>query len=484
MIRIYLDWGVISNLKKPEFSDLKLFIDSNREALQFPFSPAHFTDLMKSHNPDNEYFGMDLESLSTLSKNHLMRWEENRTMPLVGTPEEYFEGEKKRGDDKSPIDIEKVYKELDEVGDELGISNVGSQMKSLYQSQPTGIELNDENRRHLKKMFPSINSSSSMWDLMKEIAPFSKKLFYDKEFYKDYRKTLREVGFELDSNHGNWSEEEVIGNLDISLSKLGTELTFLEYVKSSIELRNEEVNRYNYFTSAYIMLDLIGYKSDKLKKTTDSMQNIYTDGEHAFYGAHCDYFVVIDKNLKDKTKVLYNKLGIPTEVITPSELIGTLSKTIHAIPMKGDPFLTEALSFINNEYVEESFPSSGDDDVEFHTIKLPKFYFNFFNYMIYSIYPSIEGIALTFKRVFKNYSDFIYYTEVESLIHNITSCFGYDDLEDLKTKTKEFVQGNEDTFIIWQFEGGQIRLGIDSETRRPILSYVLSTREKGATNST
>jgi len=31
MIRIYLDWNVVSNLKRPENKDLKEFIDKHKE---------------------------------------------------------------------------------------------------------------------------------------------------------------------------------------------------------------------------------------------------------------------------------------------------------------------------------------------------------------------------------------------------------------------------------------------------------------------
>ena len=93
MIRVYLDWNVISSLKKPEFKELKEFIDKHKKYLQFPYSPAHFIDLMKSHSPDNEYFQMDLDTLNYLSDKHLIRWGKEGIEPLFGTPNEYFEGE-------------------------------------------------------------------------------------------------------------------------------------------------------------------------------------------------------------------------------------------------------------------------------------------------------------------------------------------------------------------------------------------------------
>jgi len=477
MIRIYLDWSVVSNLKRPEQKKLKEFIEDHKDYLQFPFSPAHFTDLMKSFSMSNEYFYQDLETLEYLSEKHLIRWENNRTNALFVTPKKYFEGEKNQEDIFTLMDMEKVTSELDKACETIGLGKLGGLMKSLFRLQPAGIEVNEENRDILQKMFPNITSNTSMWDLMKDIKPFSKNLLQNREYYKDIRKSLRDKGFKIESNSGNWNEEEVVKNIDNLLESLGTKMTFLEYVESSFKHRKKPVNRYEFFTTAYLMLDMIGYKSDKLPKPTDNMQNIQTDGEHAFYGAHCDYFVVGDKNLRTKSKVLYNKFNVPTQVLTPNDLVESLEKVIHKIPAKTDDFLREAISFVDSDRIVESYPSSDDIEAETYALKLPLYYFNFFNYIVYRYYPTQEGIVLTFKKVFKNYSDFIFYTESERLIDRITTFFGYDDKEVLDKKKKEFVYENIDTQFIWNFKGGQIRLEKDSETRRPTLSYLISTKE-------
>lgn len=113
MIRIYLDWNIISSLKKPEFREIKEFIEKHKRYLQFPYSPAHFTDLMKSYKTNNEYFFKDLETLEFLSEKHLMRWGTDRVEPLFATPKEYFEIEKNKEDIFEQMDIDKVFMELD-----------------------------------------------------------------------------------------------------------------------------------------------------------------------------------------------------------------------------------------------------------------------------------------------------------------------------------------------------------------------------------
>lgn len=95
MIRIYLDWSVVTNFKKDEFIEIREFIAKHKDYLLFPYTPAHFKDLMKGYNLDNEHFQQDLRTLEYLSEKHLLKWGEDGIEGLFGTPQEYFEREKK-----------------------------------------------------------------------------------------------------------------------------------------------------------------------------------------------------------------------------------------------------------------------------------------------------------------------------------------------------------------------------------------------------
>ncbi len=475
MIRIYLDWNVISNLKQPENKELKNFIDIHKDFLLFPYSPAHFKDLMKSFSPDNENFEKDLKMLSYLSGKHLIRWGDNDTEPLFGTPQEYFEGKKDNEEYLQLFDIEKMLNDLNQVMGDNELDQIGEVMKG-YKLQPAGIEVTDENRVMLQKIFPKITSDSSMWDLMKDIGPFTQNLLNNKDFYKDYRKAIGEKGFKLDPNSGNWSEEEVINKINLYLKDLGVEMGFLELVGFFFKHREKPANRFEFFITAYLMLDMIGYKADKLPKPTDNMQNISTDGEHAFYGAHCDYFIVGDKKLKIKSNVLYKKFNISTQILAPNEFIEVIEKQIHVFPSNTINLIEEAFTYIDLQNTVEFHPLSEENEAETYAIKLPIFYFNFFNYAVYRNYKDKQGVSLTFKRVFKNYSNFMYYTEVEKIIDIIINLFGYEDKQELILKKQEFVYEDKDTKFIWHFEGGMIILEQDLDTKYPNLIYLVTYR--------
>jgi len=477
MIRVYLDWNIISSLKKPEFKEIMDFIYKHKQYLQFPYSPAHFTDLMKSYNPDNKHFDTDLETLEYLCGKHHIRWEENTVKALFGRPKEFFEGIKDNEDTSELFDIEKVFKDLDNSLKDVGMGNMGTLMKSLYELQPSGIEITDENREPLKKMFPNLKENSTMWDLMKDIGPFSHKLLKDGKFYKNFRTSLAEQGFKLEANSGNWNYDEVVRNIDEFLIKLGAKMTFLEYVETSLKHKKEPITQYEFYTTAYLMLDMMGYKTDKLPKPTDNMQNIQADGEHSFYGGHCDYFVAIDKKLRIKSKVLYNEFNIDTKILEPKELISELEKVID--PLTNDiNFIQEALDFCTKENFVESNTTKDSNGAESFAFMLPRFYFNFFNYVIYTNYPEQDGFVLNFRKAYQNFSRFIYYTESENLVDSVCSYFGYENTEELTVKKKEFVYNDNGTTFDWHFEGGLIRLENEEDTKRPSLSYIISTQKK------
>ena len=480
MIRVYFDWNVFSNLKKPEYKKLRQKIEELNNAFQFPYSPAHFQDLMKSYdknNNSNEYFYEDLNLLEKLSKTHLIRWEGTRTHPLIATPKEYFNGIKNNED--ITIDIEKAFNDVDELSEEYGIPNISGLMKSLFKMQPLGFEINKDNKEVINKMFPNINSSSSMWDFMKDMGQFSDKLMKDKNYYKDFKKTIKEQGLKLDLNSGNWDEKEVFEKLDKFLTTFDSKLTFTDYVQKVFEYRKKHANRYEFFTTAYLLLDMLGYKSDKLSKISNNMGNITSDAEHAFYGAHCDFFVASDKKLLVKAKVLYHEFNIQTIICTPEEFLKNIDTFVHTLSQNAKDVIERGIKIIDLKNTVEFHPISEDFKVDSYAVKLPIFYFNFFNYAIFQEYKEFNSYVITYRRIFKNYSDFIFYTELEKLIDNLGNVFGVDNEVEFQKDKNDFVYKNEEKIIFWAFDFVIIALEKDVELGRANLNYFIKKNNIG-----
>jgi hypothetical protein len=469
MIRVYLDWNIISNYKQPYNQELRDFFDKNKKYLLIPYSPAHFTDLMKSYNPDNKLFYEDLKNFDFLVEKHLLRWEGNFMNLLFATPSEYFKFEKDKTDISDDLSIDKIFEDISEVSEELGF-DIGKTLKSFYSTIPLDIEFNEVTEPTLKKMFPDLNSDATFWDFMKEWSYFMQKLSTDGDYYKELRSFFGDAGFKVEKNAGNWKEEDVINNIDEFLKGFEVDFNFAEFVELMFKNNKISGSLYDYFTTAYLLLDMIGYKQDKLKKATDNMQNISADAAHAFYAAHCDYFVAGDKNLRKKAKVLYSQYNISTKILAPNELIDELEKVIHNLSTDEDDIIGKGYKFIENtkaiEVHERQSPSGSDLSV----FKIPYFYFNFFNYVISSYNEEEQYVFLTFVRRFNHFGRSFFYTEFEVLFDNIINVFGYVG-NNLKSIREKFIQGKMEQPIEWTIDGGFIILEIEEEFSRPTLKY-------------
>jgi len=476
MIRIYLDWNIFSALKTEEFIEIKNFINKYKSQFQFPFSPAHFTDLMKSH--DSKYFLDDLKTLNSITDKHFLRWEENTVKPYFTTANEYYKLEKNKISISEITDLEKLFENLDFPIENLGIENIGSFIKSYYYDLPLGFEITNKNKDLINNMFPNLTSNSTMWDYMKDIGSFSQKLLEDGKYYKSFRNKMAEKGFVLEANAGNWDYNDVINNIDEFLKDVGTKMTFIEYVKTAFKHREKPINQYELYTNAYLILDMIGYKKDRLQKPNDNMQNIQADGEHSFYGAHCDFFITKDKNLRIKSKVLYNKFGIKTKIIEPKEFISELEKIIDTKENYRKDFVKEIISFCCAENLVKHYPEIDNNGFENSVFKLPKYYFNYFNYLVYTKYLNQDGIVLSFEKRSENLSTFTFFTETEMLLNTITNYFGFTPNKDFQKKKKNFIYEQKNTIFDWRFEKSLIRLEKKEDNQHPILHYIFATEEK------
>lgn len=478
MIRIYLDWNVYSNLKLESFSEIKTFLRENKDVLLFPYSPAHFTDLLKSQHFDSDNFRTDLETLEEFCVKHILIWEGgNGAVPKFGTPMEYYEGEKEKEQLDSLFDIEKTINELNESCLELGLDQFGDVLKLSYQLKPSGIELTSENQDTLKKYFPSINNNSSIWDLMKDVGPFMQQLLFEGDFYKELRRDIEKQGLKVSTNSGNWLYVEVIERFNHILKSKNIDLSFFEYVRKVLEFRKDKLSFFEIFTTSYLLLDMFGYKSDKLPKKTDNMRNIQADAEHSFYAGHCDFFVTSDKRQIHKSKVLYKEFDTSTIILEPSELVNVIGPLIHRTKRE-DNLLTEILSNCIEQNLVEHHQVSSEREFESFAYKLPIQFFNYFNYVIFTDYGQHEGVAFTLRKSFNNFSRFIFYTEAEKVIDSIIEYLGYDNPTDLAKKKHEIIYGeaNSDSDLVWIFDKGMIRLGQEVDTKRPVLSIIISTR--------
>lgn len=459
MKRVYLDWGVVSNLKKPEYADIREFLITHKQDLFFVYSSAHFEDAMRSDG--DERLLQDIQTLECLVDNHLLCYnqKEKTAHPYLATPSEYYQAHKGQNLDRVP-NFSELVSSVDK-----DVPLVGGMLKAILDI-PIPIPEEARSQKLFGMMLPDLPDIPSFGDVIDSGVVFVNKMLSDKDFYKSYRSSIRASGFCLNPNSGNWKANEVVPNISARMKELGLDKSFDDFVLMGFADKDKD-DGFQYFMTAYSILDLIGYKSDKLPKATNAMNSVNTDAQHAYFAAFCDYLITQDSTLASKAQALYHEFGISTKVISLQEVITEL------IENQNDDlvaFLSEQLKEYNIERCEEGAT----------LFRFTKRFLGLFSHCI--IYEKdAEGITiLEFKLAFNNYSRIMFYDEAGIMVDTICEHFGWPSKEDYEIARKRIVAGDTDASIIWPGEGILFTLKADPERHCPeLFMKVAATPDKG-----
>lgn len=291
MLKIYLDWNVISNLKKDENSDILNTIIQYKDYFIFPYTRAHLQDLYQSKVEGNEnLFNEDIQRLSYICGNHLLEYNID-----VNKPYPY---------DVSPIVFEKTERyALDcfrSGFDFLNLENLLTSYLGENASKAFTLLL-----QQIK--FPSFQSFvtgqqiDNCLSLLRELFDFNSEILKNKQIegriLNSLRKTIgekamQEINKQEPQNAFKYIDKMLINQVGLTLTDL--------VVKGLNESNrnNESIN----FISQYLSLALYNYHRDK----NHSFLNIACDALHAYYGSYCDVVVTQDKGMKFKAMALYH----------------------------------------------------------------------------------------------------------------------------------------------------------------------------------
>lgn len=173
----------------------------------------------------------------------------------------------------------------------------------------------------------------------------------------------------------------------------------------------KNVDDFKFFMAAYSLLDMIGYKS----KSSNVMNRMNTDAQHAYFAAFCDYFITQDTHLTSKAMALYEEFGISTRILTPQNAITELYE--------------------------------GRND----------------------------ALVLEFELAFDHYSYFISYDEAAIMVDTVADYPGCPSKEDYQKARESIVAGDTGASINWQGNGILLTLRADPERHRPELFVTLTS---------
>ncbi len=318
MIKAYLDWNIITHLKENKNDNLRKFMLDSSEKILYPYSQAHFQDLMRSAPKDgahNKWFDKDLEMLDLLSKTALVDYDvEGKQIGMyVCTPRQFYES--LCADDNPFFCSIPTFNEFMGMLDQLsGESQVGKLLTRILQSENFNFDLPDLNN--------SVVQCNTLHDAMEHCMDVANVFFKDKKVYKAHALKIRETSGELQGKIDKSSYDNVFDLFDDIIITHEAGNGIVDVLRTQLP---ENVNcDYTLFLSLYILLDIIGYNGDKRR----TLENIVTDGIHAYYASYCDFFVTDDRNLFEKAKAIYTKLGIRTKIIDSSQVFTSFSDTL------------------------------------------------------------------------------------------------------------------------------------------------------------
>ena len=311
MLKIYLDWNIISYLKNEEYRDLCDYIAQVNEYFIFPYSRAHIQDLYQSKSPTNDVkFEQDLDTLTAICRTHLLEYNDNidAQYPYECTPRQYIEREaltlQAYTSGFEPIDFTELIRSVMDV-------TTFENIHKFFLASPLSTPIQNPNNGLL---------ICNLWDALENLSMLLRDKKLEVEIYKSMCKLEGERSIQ---EMQNIDSSEIFDYLnELCITRTNKNLT--DTILSTLETING-INSYNYFLAEYTTLALCGYSRDKKR----NILNIMTDALHAFYAMRCDVLVTKDDGMKKKAKAEFFRFNSPTRIIEIEELRTFLETELH-----------------------------------------------------------------------------------------------------------------------------------------------------------
>lgn len=440
MVRIYFDSDVINNLRDGNKPELKELIDLHRDRLLIPYSDAHINDKLPSKEKAEELFWRDIDFLTEFTNSKYLQHDEKMgcVKPFVVTAREVYDGVvEHEGIINDFLDIDKMIAFLDSTSKDLGIPEAAELFKSVMNEEVTDSD--NPSKKILYK------------DQLQKIANHIQEILNNPIAYKENRDKVWEE-YKLPDHASNWNEN-VIDNIDQHIKDKGVAESLTSMIDVSMKDK-KKVNNFDYFFSTYLMLNYVGYSADEINvKRNRGMSNHMQDAKHAFYGANCDYFVVMDKKLQKKTRALYEKFNIRTKIISPEEMVILLKNIL------SNDNISEAFNVIGKSVPVDELE---EDGIKKYQYRLDVRFLDYFTHLqLETGYPN-DGRTLLFSKPLLNYSNYMFYEEFDAVVEKVNNLFGggvntQETIKEFRTFTDNY---HIKSYVI--SENVIVKLGVDT----------------------
>ena len=456
MLKIYLDWNIISYLKEEEYIDLRDYIAEVKDYFVFPYSRAHLQDLYQSKSPTNTVkYEQDLETLTDICETHLLEYNNgtDAPYPYECTPRQYIEKESltlqayKSGFES--ISFTELIKSM------MDATTFESIRNYLF---ATPLEIPIENPYNGLLI-------RNIWDtiifLLDNFSSILRNKKLEVEIYKSMCKIEGERSIQEMQNIDSSDIFDYLNELCISR----TNKNLTDTILATLEKINR-INSYNYFLAEYATLAFCGYSRDKKR----NILNIMTDALHAYYAMRCDVLVTKDDGMRKKAQAEFIKFKSLTKIITFEELRSFLETELHN---------QYNLDYIQNEVIPKY--SKGEDRGEGKLAykNVPSPICGLFTNCI-RIPEAPDTLAL---KVNLDPNGYVYYTELkrffnlvmEKLPDKQRAIFQKEVIDKFLTRNKGIILSIR---VFFYFKKWQIELVADPESDVPLPMVIIRKKRK------
>ncbi|WP_339917420.1 hypothetical protein [Yeosuana marina] len=380
MIKVYLDWNVMSAMKSnrlDEFRDIIL----NKTKFLLIYSTAHIGDIfasVKNHSiEEQEMIRADLDYIRFLTNNLCIYNNSDQIIVDRSDPGELLDQRIEQAPMFNNLSIDSLFPTFE---DEPILNIMTNAYKNLISSLPIDDAIkqaydNPEGSEMMDKMFPGLKEDLTIDGLFKSFGKMLKNL-NEEEGYKELREAVQKAG--INSGHFN-DDKNPFDVISKAYKKLGIE----DFdINKPFENSKNAPKWFNEIVNEYVVLDIHGYKSDKVKvnaKEKKTFKNTTEDAFHTAFASKCEFYITNDNKNYLKAKAVYNKLGINTKVLKTEEFIKYFNEYLNY-----NNLAEHFTSIINVIKKGEGFKQQDyEDGSVFGLVKFTnEYFFNFFNKLL------------------------------------------------------------------------------------------------------
>lgn len=375
MLTIYIDKNIISHLKLNPDGPLAKKFEELKPIAVFPYSRALISDLCKGYDklsPENKLkVTEDLRFLADLSGNYYLDWsnKDNLVNWFINDIHTMFNQELEVYNESAMSYLKMIF-EPNDSGDE--IDKLMGSLGKIFDTIPLGIDFTELRKSDVGTSFvsnfPNAEKTGMLGDFMRDFVAWVDSLDENPSSYKDMRRLVTAHTGVL--NNSSDLDSNVMTELDKILlsSPIGKSLDGIsEDANQKKDNTLEDV-----FMNEFIMLDMVGYKTDGLKK---GYTNFLNDAKHAFIGSHCDFFITQDRRTRAKAKAIYEKRNVSSRACDIGEFLELIENYDYSFDENYFTTIEDYPNDLKPEIQKE------ENEITLDTYYLRKRFLNYFNQM-------------------------------------------------------------------------------------------------------